>query len=126
MAERSVRLRLRFVADAEAHRAAMSHRAPYLIHASVARDAIDWTPEWSRRGRGVATYAALRQLGRNGVAELIERSCGYARRLVNGIAALEGAEVLWEPTINQGLVRFGDDARTERVIERVVLSGEAY
>jgi len=115
-----------FVADGEAHRAAMSHRAPYLTHAAEARDAIDWTPEWSRRGRGVATYAALRELGRAGVAELIERCCEYARKLVNGIGALEGAEVLWEPTINQGLVRFGNDARTERVIAGVVQSGEAY
>jgi glutamate/tyrosine decarboxylase-like PLP-dependent enzyme len=115
-----------FVADAEAHRAAMSHRAPYLTHAAEGRDAIDWTPEWSRRGRGVATYAALRQLGRLGVAELVERCCWHARRIVNEIGALEGAEVLWEPTINQGLVRFGDDRRTEQVIERVVQSGEAF
>jgi aromatic-L-amino-acid decarboxylase len=104
----------------------MSHRAPYLTHAAEARDAIDWTPEWSRRGRGVATYAALRQLGRAGVAELVERCCRHARRMVNEIGALEGAEVLWEPTINQGLVRFGDDERTERVIARVVASGEAF
>jgi glutamate/tyrosine decarboxylase-like PLP-dependent enzyme len=115
-----------FVADAEAHRAAMSHRAPYLTHASDGRDALDWTPEWSRRGRGWATYAALRQLGRAGVAELIERCCRHARRLVNGIGALAGAEVLWEPTINQGLVRFGDDARTERVIAQVTAAGEAF
>jgi aromatic-L-amino-acid decarboxylase len=104
----------------------MSHRAPYLTHAAEGRDAIDWTPEWSRRGRGVATYAALRQLGRLGVAELVERCCWHARRIVNEIGALEGAEVLWEPTINQGLVRFGDDRRTEQVIERVVQSGEAF
>jgi glutamate/tyrosine decarboxylase-like PLP-dependent enzyme len=104
----------------------MSHRAPYLTHAAEARDAIDWTPEWSRRGRGVATYAALRELGRAGVAELIERCCEHARKLVNGIGGLEGAEVLWEPTINQGLVRFGNDGRTERVIAGVVQSGEAY
>jgi glutamate/tyrosine decarboxylase-like PLP-dependent enzyme len=121
-----------FVADAEAHRAAMSHRAPYLTHAVSARDAIDWTPEWSRRGRGVATYAALRQLGSAGVAELIERCCRHARQMVNGMGALAGVEVLWEPTINQGLVRFrdpqgvDDDAWTEQVIERVVRSGEAF
>jgi glutamate/tyrosine decarboxylase-like PLP-dependent enzyme len=115
-----------FVADPQAHRAAMSHREPYLTHAAEARDALDFTPEWSRRGRGVATYAALRQLGRAGVAEMVERCCDHARQLVNGIGALEGAEVLWQPAINQGLVRFGDDARTERVIERVVASGEAY
>jgi glutamate/tyrosine decarboxylase-like PLP-dependent enzyme len=121
-----------FVADREAHRAAMSHRAPYLTHATEGRDAIDWTPEWSRRGRGFATYAALRQLGRTGVAELVERCCRHARRMVNGMGALAGVEVLWEPTINQGLVRFrdpegvDDDGWTERVIERIVGSGEAF
>ncbi len=53
-----------FVADSKAHRASMSHRASYLIHDDDARDQIDWNPEWSRRGRGVATYAAIRQLGK--------------------------------------------------------------
>jgi glutamate/tyrosine decarboxylase-like PLP-dependent enzyme len=121
-----------FVANPEAHRAAMSHRAPYLTHAADGRDAIDWTPEWSRRGRGVATYAALRQLGRAGVAQLIERCCRHARRMVTAMGALPGAELLWEPAINQGLLRFhdphgvDDDAWTERVIARVVASGEAY
>jgi len=121
-----------FVANPEAHRAAMSHRAPYLTHAADGRDALDWTPEWSRRGRGVATYAALRQLGRIGVGQLIERCCGHARRMVTEMGALPGAELLWEPAINQGLVRFrdphgvDDDAWTERVIARVVASGEAY
>ncbi|HEX3742336.1 MAG TPA: pyridoxal-dependent decarboxylase [Bryobacteraceae bacterium] len=121
-----------FAADRDAHRAAMSHRAPYLTHAAEGRDAIDWTPEWSRRGRGVATYAALRQLGRGGVAELIERCCGHARRMVREMGVLPGAELLWEPAINQGLVRFrdprglDDDAWTDRVIARVVHSGEAF
>jgi glutamate/tyrosine decarboxylase-like PLP-dependent enzyme len=121
-----------FVADADAHRAAMSHRAPYLAHASEGRDAFDWTPEWSRRGRGTATYAALRQLGRSGVAELVDRCCRHARRLVTGMGALPGVDVLWEPVINQGLVRFRDpkgidhDAFTERVIARIVASGEAF
>ena len=121
-----------FVANPQAHRAAMSHRSPYLTHAADGRDAIDWTPEWSRRGRGVATYAALRQLGRTGVAQLIERCCHYARRMVTEMGALPGAELLWEPAINQGLLRFrdphgaDDDAWTERVTARVVASGEAY
>ncbi|HUB79862.1 MAG TPA: pyridoxal-dependent decarboxylase [Bryobacteraceae bacterium] len=115
-----------FVADAKPHRAAMSHREPYLTHAAEGRDALDYTPEWSRRGRGVATYAALRQLGRAGVAEIVERCCRHARRLVNGIGALQGAEVLWEPAINQGLVRFGNDDRTDRMVQEIVASGEAY
>ncbi len=115
-----------FVADAQSHSASMSTRAPYIAATSAARDQIDWNPEWSRRARGFTTFAALRQLGRNGVAELIDRSCLHARSLVSGIGQLDGAQVLWEPIINQGLVRFTDDARTERVIDRVVKGGQAF
>jgi glutamate/tyrosine decarboxylase-like PLP-dependent enzyme len=112
-----------FVNDREAHHAAMSHRESYLIHDAEARDQIDWTPEWSRRARGFATYAALRQLGRKGVADLVNRCCDRARELVLGIGALPGAEVVAVPVINQGLVRFDD---TEAVIAKVVASGEAF
>jgi glutamate/tyrosine decarboxylase-like PLP-dependent enzyme len=122
-----------FVADTQAHRAAMSLRASYLVHAEEARDPFDWNLEWSRRGRGVATYAAIRQLGRNGIADLVERCCRHAHALVAGIGALEGAEVMWEPRINQGLVRFPDprpgateadhDARTDRVIAGILATG---
>src|SRR5450631_773562 len=97
-----------FVADPEAHSAAMSHREPYLQRHQEARDQMDWNPEWSRRARGFSTYAALRQLGRQGIAALVEQCCGHARSLVLGIGRLPGAEVVWEPTINQGLVRFLD------------------
>jgi len=124
------------VRNSTAHQAAMSHRASYLTHDTVARDQIDWTPEWSHRGRGIATYAALRQLGKQGVAELIERTCEYAHTLVTRIGGLYGAELIWEPVINQGLVRFLDmkpnatdadhDRRTDRVIEDVQESGEAF
>ena len=121
-----------FVRDTAAHRASMSYRASYLIHDTEARDQIDWTPEWSRRARGFATYAALRQLGRSGVSELVERCCRHAKELVMGIGGLPGAEVMWEPQINQGLVRFLDpagtdhDARTDEVIAKIVASGEAF
>jgi glutamate/tyrosine decarboxylase-like PLP-dependent enzyme len=125
-----------FVARSEAHRAAMSHRAAYLTHADEARDELDWTPEWSRRARGFATYAAIRQLGRRGVAELIERCCEHAHTFVTGIGTLPGAEILWEPRINQGLVRFLDerldasdahhDQRTDEVVARINSSGEAF
>jgi len=63
-----------FVREARAHRAAVSHRASYLTHASDARDQLDWNPDWSRRARGFATYAALRQLGRHGIAAPIRSS----------------------------------------------------
>jgi glutamate/tyrosine decarboxylase-like PLP-dependent enzyme len=62
-----------FIRDAEAHRAAMSYRAAYLTHDAEARDEMDWNPEWSRRARGFPTYAALRELGRDGIAALVER-----------------------------------------------------
>lgn len=125
-----------FVADVEAHRSAMSHRAVYLTHASVARDQMDWNPEWSRRARGFATYAALRQLGRTGIAALIEGCCKHAHSLVTLIGSLAGAEMLWKPVINQGLVRFLDarpgardedhDRRTDEVIAAIASTGEAF
>lgn len=125
-----------FVADAEAHRASLSIRAAYLTHATDARDQVDWNPEWSRRARGFPAYAALRQLGRDGAAEMIERCCRHAHSLTMRIGALPGAEVLWEPTINQGLVRFVDqkpeaaeaahDRRTDEVIAAILSTGEAF
>lgn len=125
-----------FVADPEAHSASMSQRAAYLTHVEQARDQIDWNPEWSRRARGFPTYAALRQLGRHGVADLVERCCRHARALVAGIGNLPGAEVLWEPIINQGLVRFLDnkpqatdadhDRQTDEVIALIAATGEAF
>ena len=115
-----------FVADSESHRAAMSKRETYLTHAAEGRDQMDWTPDWSRRGRGFPTYAALRQLGREGVAALIERCCEHARAIVHGIGSLPGAEILSEPIINQGLVRFIDDETTDEVIEAINASGEAF
>jgi glutamate/tyrosine decarboxylase-like PLP-dependent enzyme len=125
-----------FVADARSHRASMSHRASYLTHADDARDQIDWNPEWSRRGRGVATYAALREFGRQGVADLVERTCRYAHQLVTRIGSLAGAEMVWEPQINQGLVHFLDpapnatdtdhDRRTDEVIAAIQNTGEAF
>jgi glutamate/tyrosine decarboxylase-like PLP-dependent enzyme len=125
-----------FVADAEAHRAAMAYHASYLTHASDARDEMDWNPEWSRRSRGFATYAALRELGRDGLANLIDRCCEHAHAIVTQIGALPGAEMLSEPVINQGLVRFRDlkpgatdadrDRRTDEVIAAINATGEAF
>jgi glutamate/tyrosine decarboxylase-like PLP-dependent enzyme len=124
-----------FVADAKAHRASMSLRASYLTHAEDARDQLDWNPEWSRRARGVATYAAIRQLGRHGIADLVERTSRHAHEIVTRIGALQGAEMVWEPQINQGLVRFLDtrpqateadhDRRTDEVIAAILKTGEA-
>jgi glutamate/tyrosine decarboxylase-like PLP-dependent enzyme len=125
-----------FVAHPESHSASMSYRASYMVHDSEARDQMDWNPEWSRRGRGVATYAAIRQLGRKGIADLVERTCGFAHDLVTRIGALPGAQMVWEPQINQGLVRYLDpsptatqadhDRRTDKIIADIQASGEAF
>lgn len=125
-----------FVRDADAHSESMSHRAVYLVHDLSARDQIDWNPEWSRRARGFSTYAAIRQLGRAGIAAMIENCCVRAQQLVAGLAELEGVEVLWAPVIDQGLVRFlspasgatdeDHDAWTDRIIVEILASGAAH
>ncbi len=125
-----------FVADPAPHRRAMSHRAAYLAHQDEARDQVDWNPGHSRRARGFATYAALRELGRQGVAELVSRCCRHAAAIVAGISQISGAEMVATPRLNQGLVRFPDpgagataadhDRHTALVIERVQHGGEAF
>ncbi|HEV2700518.1 MAG TPA: pyridoxal-dependent decarboxylase [Steroidobacteraceae bacterium] len=125
-----------FVADPRAHSDALAHRATYISYSSEARDQADWNPEWSRRARGFASYAAIRQLGSDGIAALIDRCCEHAHALATGIGRLAGAELLWEPTINQGLVRFLDpkpgaaledhDRRTDAVIKAINTRGEAF
>jgi glutamate/tyrosine decarboxylase-like PLP-dependent enzyme len=112
------------VADAEAHTAAMSATADYLL---ASDDGLAKAPEMSRRGRQVPVYAAMRHLGRNGIAELVERCCAHATRLAGAMADLDGAEVLNDVVLNQVLLRFdGDDERTTRVIEEVQRGGEAW
>ncbi len=115
-----------FVRDAEAHRASLSHRASYLTHASDVRDQLDWNPDWSRRARGFATYAAIREMGRSGIEAMRDRCCEGARLSGDGAGALPGVEVLSQAMLNQGLLAVGDDARTERVMELVNASGEAF
>ena len=95
------------------------------------RDQIDWGPEWSRRARSVPAYAALRSLGRRGLEELVDRCCEHARAIVAGIGALPGVEVVSEPIINQGILRFlakdGDhDRRTDEVIDRIQAKGVTW
>jgi glutamate/tyrosine decarboxylase-like PLP-dependent enzyme len=122
------------VSDAAAHRAAMTQSASYIDTSGDLRDAIDWTPDWTRRARGHAVYAALRELGRDGVADMIDRCCRHARTMVHAIAALPGAELVAPAVLNQALVRFRDpdgdeaahDRRTVAVMEAVNASGEAY
>jgi glutamate/tyrosine decarboxylase-like PLP-dependent enzyme len=127
---------LAFVRDADAHRAAMTLATSYLpAGGGTARDPIDWNPELSRRARGFTVYAALRELGREGLAELVTRTCGHARALAEGIGGLPGAELLSVSDLNQALARFLDpdpvagsadhDRRTDAVIAAVNASGEA-
>ena len=90
----------------DAHLRGLTIRDSYFVAEDAARDEIDWNPEWSRRARGFPVYAALRELGRDGLTSLIDRCVDHCARLVDGIGALPGAEIVWRPTINQGLVRF--------------------
>ena len=124
------------VRDRVAHRASMTVSASYLTPNDRVRDEVDWNPEFSRRARGFALYAALRELGRKGLSDLIDRCSAHCRAIVAGIGALPGAEVLWLPELDQGLVRFLDqrpnatpedhDARTDAVIGAINATGEAF
>jgi glutamate/tyrosine decarboxylase-like PLP-dependent enzyme len=113
------------VADPEAHAVAMSSGpAGYLVGAD---DGLTRTPEMSRRGRAIPVYAALRHLGREGVAAMVERNCAQASTFAAAMERLDGAAVLNDVVLNQVLVRFGDaDAITTAVIEGVQRSGEAW
>lgn len=120
-----------FVADPESHKIAMTIPAAYKVEVEDVRDQFEWGPEWSRRARGIPIYAALRTLGRNGVADMIEGCCDMTRDFVQKLGELPGVEVLTAPIINQGLVRFLDpdgdhDKRTDDVINRINASGEAW
>jgi glutamate/tyrosine decarboxylase-like PLP-dependent enzyme len=121
-----------FVAEPDAHQASMSYHASYLTQENVARDPMDWNPEFSRRARGFASYAALRELGRSGVQELVERCCDCAAQLVAGLGELEGVEVLSRPVINQGLVSFLDPSGAisnqwnEEVIAEIAAEGTSF
>jgi glutamate/tyrosine decarboxylase-like PLP-dependent enzyme len=125
-----------FVRDAGAHRAAMTLSTSYLPAHGGARDEIDWNPEFSRRARGFAVYAALRQLGLEGLEDLVERLCRHASTLAQRVGHLPDAELIAAPCFNQALVRFRSsrprasdidhDRRTDEVIAAVNASGEAF
>jgi glutamate/tyrosine decarboxylase-like PLP-dependent enzyme len=104
---------LAIVDDEKAHLAAMSLAGPYLVADPAHRDSSNYVPESSRRGRAIPVYAALRSLGRAGVAAMVERNCAHARRMAERLERdVPGAEVLNDVVLNQVLVRFpgGDDA----------------
>jgi glutamate/tyrosine decarboxylase-like PLP-dependent enzyme len=118
-----------FCAHPESHRAAMTITASYLIQdegAQRVRDQVDWVPEFSRRARGFPVYAALRSLGRSGIAELVERCCEGATRFAEAIVELPGVELMNEVVLNQVLFRFESDERTDDVLRRVQDRGEVW
>jgi glutamate/tyrosine decarboxylase-like PLP-dependent enzyme len=117
---------LAIVAHPEAARRALGASASYLGLGS-GREPFEYVPEMSRRARALPVYAALRSLGRRGLAALVERCCAHARRLAAAMDALDGAQVLNDVVLNQVLVRFDDDdAITEGVAEEVRAEGEAW
>jgi glutamate/tyrosine decarboxylase-like PLP-dependent enzyme len=113
--------------DPVAHVAAMSWEAPYVVP-GAGRDPYRYVVEASRRARGFAVWAALSQLGRDGIAGLVDRSCGHARRFAVALTDADpGVEVLNDVVLNQVLVRFDDaDEVTRAVIAGVQAGGEAW
>ena len=116
---------LAFVRDGDSLRAAMAVTASYLPSDSAARSPSDYTPELSRRARGVDVWAVLASLGRSGVGEMIERCCEHARRFAAGLRAA-GYDVLNDIVMNQVLVSFGSADKTRRVIEAVQREGTCW
>ena len=121
-----------FCAHPAAHRAAMGSHASYLVQSEGGeRDWLDWNPEASRRARGFPVYAAIRSLGRSGIADLVDRCCAHARRFAEALVQEPAVEVLNEVVLNQVLVRFLDaggdhDARTRAVVKAVQDDGTCW
>jgi glutamate/tyrosine decarboxylase-like PLP-dependent enzyme len=113
-----------FVREASHLRAAMSARAAYLLKGDQ-REPDEYVPELSRRARGVEVWAALNSLGREGLAEMIERTCVHASLFAEGLKAA-GYEVLNDVRLNQVLVSFGDDETTRQVVSGVQQDGTCW
>ncbi len=113
------------VRDGHALQAAMAVTAEYLPTEREQRNPCDFTPELSRRARGVDVWAALRALGRDGVAAMVDRCCRHASRFAEGLSAA-GHEILNDVVLNQVLVSFGDAAATQRVIAQVQADGTSW
>ena len=115
---------LAFVRDAAALKSAMSASAAYLIQGDQ-REPWHFTPEASRRARGVEIWAALRSLGRKGLAEMVERNCRQAARFANGLRQA-GFTILNDVVLNQVLVSFGDAEKTTRAIAAIQADGTCW
>jgi glutamate/tyrosine decarboxylase-like PLP-dependent enzyme len=116
---------LAFVRDPNTLKAAMAITAEYLPTQTPERNPSDFTPELSRRARGVEVWAAVRSLGRAGLAELFERNCRQARRFAAGLRAA-GHEVLNDVLLNQVVVTLGNAAQTRRAIEALQKEGTCW
>ena len=116
---------LAFVRDPQPLQAAMAITAEYLPQSGSERSPSDFTPELSRRARGVEVWAALHTLGRDGVAQMIERNCRQARRFAAGLR-VAGYAVLNDVVLNQVLVSFGEPERTRRVVSRLQSDGTCW
>jgi glutamate/tyrosine decarboxylase-like PLP-dependent enzyme len=114
-----------FCARPDVHAAAMSYAAAYLVGSGGVPAGADLTAESSRRARGFAAWAGLRELGRDGVAALVDRCCALARRFAEDLTSA-GFEVANDVVLNQVLVGFGDDARTDRVVAAVQADGTCW
>jgi glutamate/tyrosine decarboxylase-like PLP-dependent enzyme len=110
-----------FCAHPDVHATALAYTAEYLTGQVAGREfgGGDFVPESSRRARGFATWAALRSLGRSGVADLVDRCCGLARRVAAGLDDIDGVQVVNDVVLNQVLVRVGDADLTDR-LERAI------
>ncbi len=114
------------VADQAALVAAMGEHGDYLVIDGVEPEPLDKVPEFSRRARAFPVWAALRSLGRSGVAEMVERMCTNAWALADGIAQLPDAEILNDVVYTQVCVSFGSDARTRKVVDRLLEEGTVW
>jgi glutamate/tyrosine decarboxylase-like PLP-dependent enzyme len=114
-----------FCAHPDVHATAMSYAAAYLVGSGGTPAGSDLTAESSRRARGFAAWAGLRELGRDGVTELVDRCCALAGRFAEGLASA-GFEVANDVVLNQVLVGFGDDARTDRTVAAVQADGTCW
>jgi glutamate/tyrosine decarboxylase-like PLP-dependent enzyme len=114
-----------FCAHPAEHVAAASYTASYLVGSGAVPTPSDFVLESSRRARGFAVWAALRELGKDGVRDLVDRCCRLARRFADGLTA-GGAEVVNDVVLNQVLVGFGSDTATDAVIEAVQLDGTCW
>ena len=113
------------VANTEAMYAAMGVHAAYLIQ-DERPDPFSTVPEFSRRARGFTVWAALRSLGRRGVAQMVERFCAHARRFAAGLAELDGVRVVNDVVFTQVCVSFGTDDATREVAARLLRDGTAW